>query len=75
MDYAQEYLQVQSRNQKQLKDLGVIYYFFDSTIRFKGNTGIQRVVRQTASALLDSGFQLIPVTWDFDQQSFMTVPQ
>ena len=74
-DYSLEYFQVQSRNQEQPKDLGVIYYFFDSTIRFKRNTGIQRVVRQTASALLDYGFQLIPVTWDFDQQSFATVPQ
>jgi glycosyltransferase involved in cell wall biosynthesis len=74
-DYVEEYFSLCSTKQEQQKDLGVIYYFFDSTIRFKRNTGIQRVVRQTASALLNSGFQLIPTTWDFDHQSFTTVPQ
>lgn len=74
-NYVEEYFSLCSSKQEQQKDLGVIYYFFDSTIRFKRNTGIQRVVRQTASALLNSGFQLIPITWDFDHQSFTTVPQ
>jgi glycosyltransferase involved in cell wall biosynthesis len=72
-DYAKEYLQVTLPRQEQIGNLGIIYYFLDSTIRFKRNTGIQRVVRQTASALLNSGFHLIPITWDFDQQSFTTV--
>jgi glycosyltransferase involved in cell wall biosynthesis len=74
-NYVEEYFSLCSTKQEQQRDLGIIYYFFDSTIRFKRNTGIQRVVRQTASALLNSGFQLIPITWDFDHQSFTTVPQ
>jgi glycosyltransferase involved in cell wall biosynthesis len=74
-DYSDEYMTKCSAYQKTSDDLGVIYYLLDSTIQFKRNTGIQRVVRQTAVALLNSGFHLIPATWDFDQQSFTTVPQ
>jgi glycosyltransferase involved in cell wall biosynthesis len=54
-NYVEEYFSFDSTEQEQRTDLAVIYYFLDSTIRFKRNTGIQRVVRQTASALLDSG--------------------
>lgn len=74
-DYSNEYMTNCSVNQKTSGDLGVIYYFLDSTVNFKRNTGIQRVVRQTAAALLNSGFHLIPVTWDIDQQSFTAVTQ
>lgn len=72
-DYADNYIAALSSKKQVTSDLGVIYYFLDSTIRFKRNTGIQRVVRQTAAALLNSGFRLIPVTWDFDQHSFLSV--
>jgi len=72
-NYTDEFIAACSPKQKPSNDLGVIFYFLDSTIRFKRNTGIQRVVRQTASALIKSGFHLIPVTWDFDQHSFTTI--
>jgi len=72
-DYSRDYMKSCSANYESSNDLGVIYFFLDATIRFKRNTGIQRVVRQTAAALLNSGFRLIPVTWDFDQHSFTTV--
>lgn len=73
--YSDEYIATCSPKQQSNDDLGVIYYFLDSTIRFKRNTGIQRVVRQTAAALLNSGFRLIPVTWNFDQHSFTPIPR
>ena len=74
-NYSDEYIAACSTKRKASNELGAIYYFLDSTIRFKRNTGIQRVVRQTAVALLNSGFHLIPTTWDFDHQSLMAVPQ
>ena len=46
------------------RSIGLVYFFLDSTIRSKQNTGIQRVSRQTAVSLIASGCKLIPVTWD-----------
>lgn len=41
----------------------LIYYWVDSTIKVPVNTGIQRVVRQLARGLLESGYRLVPVKW------------
>ena len=72
-DYSDDYMTKCFADQKTSADLGVIYYSLDSIIQFKCNPAIQEVVRQTAAALLNSGFHLIPVTWDFDQHSFKTI--
>lgn len=50
-----------------------IYYWIDSTVATPVNTGIQRVVRQLARALLEAGFQLVPVKWGGPEQPLRPV--
>lgn len=50
------------------QQLGTVYYFVEHTGAFGSNTGIQRVVRCLAAALIDLGVRLVPVKWDFQQQ-------
>ncbi len=50
--------------------LGTIYFWIDATLEFSKNTGIQRVTRQLARALLQVGAQLVPVKWDRDAGTF-----
>ena len=45
-------------------DIGVVYYWVDATISFPKNTGIQRVNRQLARTLMESGIALVPVKWN-----------
>lgn len=47
-----------------LSQIGTIYYWVEHTIHFHKNTGIQRVVRQLARALIEIGVELIPMQWD-----------
>ena len=49
--------------------IGLVYCFFESTLRFNGNTGVQRVARQTARALADAGIKVIASTWDPENRS------
>ena len=42
-----------------------IYYYVDHTVCCPVNTGMQRVVRELAKSLLDSGEKLYFVKWDF----------
>jgi glycosyltransferase involved in cell wall biosynthesis len=44
--------------------IGIIYCFFESTLTFDANTGVQRVARRTARALIESGCNVIAATWD-----------
>ena len=46
------------------RSLGPIYCWIDHTARCEVNSGIQRVVRGLARALLDAGADLIPVVWN-----------
>ena len=41
-----------------------IYYWIDATLTANSNSGIQRVNRQLARALLTLGHKLVPVKWD-----------
>jgi len=45
-------------------DRPLIHYWVNSTPGYPANTGIQRVVRQMARALQESGADLVPVRWD-----------
>jgi len=47
-----------------LPNIGFIYCFFESTLHFNGNTGVQRTARQTAKALMEYGCKVIATTWD-----------
>lgn len=55
------------------EEIGKIFYWVDKTIEFPANTGIQRIVRGLASALLDLGYELVPVKWD-RKNSCLRVP-
>jgi glycosyltransferase involved in cell wall biosynthesis/SAM-dependent methyltransferase len=46
------------------KSIGLVYYWVDATLQFPKNTGIQRVVRQLARALIENGLRMIPVKLD-----------
>ena len=43
------------------RNIGLVYYWVDSTVQFPKNTGIQRVTRQLARALMENGLRLVPV--------------
>ncbi|CBM10223.1 putative glycosyltransferase [Ralstonia solanacearum PSI07] len=44
--------------------IGTVYYWVDHTAHYPGNSGIQRVVRGLARALIELGVELIPFRWD-----------
>lgn len=44
--------------------LGVVYYYVDHTVRCPTNTGMQRVTRQLACAMLRNGVKVVFVKWD-----------
>ena len=66
-----------SRYQKRTRilnpDLGVIYYYVDHTVQCPTNTGMQRVTRQLACAMLRDGAQLVFVKWDIDLDRLVLV--
>jgi glycosyltransferase involved in cell wall biosynthesis len=47
--------------------LSKVFYLVDHTCTFGLNTGIQRVVRGLAAALIREGVQLIPAKWNLDK--------
>ena len=49
--------------------IGLVYCFFESTLRFNGNTGVQRVARQTARALAKADIKVVATTWDAEKRS------
>ena len=49
--------------------IGLVYCFFESTLQFNGNTGVQRVARQTARAMAGAGIKVVAATWDTDKRS------
>lgn len=57
------------RTSLSVSEIGLIYCFFESTLIFDGNTGVQRVARQTARAMAESGFRVIASTWDTQTQT------
>lgn len=58
-----------SQNSLSVPEIGLVYCFFESTLQFNGNTGIQRVARQTARAMADAGVKVIATTWDATKRS------
>lgn len=63
-DYAERFIELIDNQSTPIRRLGVIYYWVDHTCGYPGNSGIQRVVRGLARALLETGLKLIPVKWD-----------
>jgi glycosyltransferase involved in cell wall biosynthesis/SAM-dependent methyltransferase len=63
-DYAKRLIGHIDHESDPIHQLGVIYYWVDHTCTYPSNSGIQRVVRGLARALLEMGLRLIPVKWD-----------
>lgn len=69
-DYGKNFSKLLDSTGSPLNKLGSIYYWVDHTVTFNKNTGIQRVSRGLAHALLERGCKLIPVKWDEDNCCF-----
>lgn len=62
--YGRQFSQLFDRMTDPMGELGTIYYCVEHTGTFAHNTGIQRVVRGLARALIEAGCRLVPVRWD-----------
>ena len=69
-DYAKQFIGQLDHASDPIHRLGVIYYWVDHTCTYPANSGIQRVVRGLARALLEIGIKLIPVKWDESNHRF-----
>ena len=56
-----------------LNQIGVVYYWVDHTCAYHSNSGIQRVVRGMARAMMEIGVSLIPIKWDRTTQNFTSL--
>ena len=63
-DYAKRIIDRIDHESDPIHQLGVIYYWVDHTCTYPANSGIQRVVRGLARALLEIGIKLVPAKWD-----------
>jgi FkbM family methyltransferase len=63
-DYAADVSALLSEASNPVSRLGTVYYCVEHTCEFPHNTGIQRVVRGLAGALIEAGVRLVPVRWD-----------
>ena len=69
-DYGKDFCELLDEMSDPLRQMGVIYYWIDHTVTFYKNTGIQRVTRGLARALLEIGLKLVPVRWDPSRTTF-----
>jgi glycosyltransferase involved in cell wall biosynthesis len=71
-DYASSLLHQFTDLENPIGKLGHIYYWIDHTVTYDGNSGIQRVTRGLARALLELGLKVIPVKWS--EQEKILIP-
>ena len=69
-EYGQRFIALLDEVSNPLKQMGVIYYWVDHTATYPANSGIQRVLRGLARALIELGLKLIPVKWDEVNKQF-----
>lgn len=62
-DYAKSVRSMLAQVGERTRHLQVVYFWVDDTCRNPHNSGIQRVVRQLARALIAQGYNLIPIRW------------
>src|SRR3546814_6830715 len=70
-DYAGNFRRLLHDSSYPVSDFGATYYLVDHTISYPKNTGIQRVVRSLAAALLRQGVCLIPAKWNQDKTALL----
>jgi glycosyltransferase involved in cell wall biosynthesis len=74
-EYSQEVVALLAETANPVGQLGTMYYWINDTSELPFNTGIQRVVRQTARAMMSQGVALIPVRWDSEKKRFKPAEQ
>jgi len=74
-EYSQEVAALLDDTANPVRQLGAMYYWINDTAVLPFNTGIQRVVRQTARAMMALGVALIPVRWDGDKKRLQRAEQ
>lgn len=74
-DYARNALSSMRWESSAASHLGTVYYWVDHTIGFYKNTGIQRVTRNLARSLMESGVSVCPVKWDAASSAFVMPTQ
>jgi len=62
-DYARSVRSILTHVADPTSHLHLVYFWVDDTCRNPHNSGIQRVVRQLARALIAQGYTLVPVKW------------
>ena len=70
-DYALHFSDLLTACSNPLDRLGSIYFWVDDTATREHNSGIQRVTRQLAGALMSSGARLMAVKWDRTKECFL----
>ncbi|HEX6705401.1 MAG TPA: FkbM family methyltransferase [Albitalea sp.] len=63
-EYSDEVLALLSKQNNPMRRVGRIYYWVDNTAINSSNSGIQRVTRQLAKALIAMGADVVPVRWN-----------
>jgi glycosyltransferase involved in cell wall biosynthesis len=48
-----------------------LYYWIHHTGDYEGNTGVQRVVRNLAAAVVERGHEVVPVRWSPEQEAIV----
>ncbi len=69
-DYARTFMTHLNETAEPLNRLGLIYYWVDHTATYPANSGIQRVTRGLARALIEIGLKLVAVKWDETGRKF-----
>ena len=67
-DYGTAFSKLLDEEGEAHRSLGTVYYFIEHTCGFPYNTGIQRVVRGLAKALMELGIRLVPVKWNSESR-------
>ena len=70
-DYTKDFCALIDRATKPRNKIGKIFYWVGQTCILPFNTGIQRVARGLARALIESGLDLVPVKWDITTGFFV----
>jgi len=74
-NYANNFSEALNQFSDPLNKIGIVYYWIDHTCGHHTNSGVQRVVREMASALMEIGVRLVPVKWNRKSQSFFSPTQ
>ncbi len=70
-DYGSDFRRLLQDASSPITALEAVYYLVDHTVSYPNNTGIQRVVRGLAAALIRQGVRVIPAKWNQDKTALL----